>query len=304
MKTFKIYTLAVFLTLFFVLPLAAQENTPDEPSLDEEAWATYQATIEESLQWKTGTQILADEKVELNLPENLRFLDSQDGQKVLTQLWGNPESPDVLGVIFPVDCSPSQLNCWGAVLTYESDGHIDDEDAADIDYNDLLEDMQESAKETNKERVKLGYETIEIKGWAVPPYYDSATKKLHWAKEISFMGSNENTLNYNLRILGREGVFVLNVVSGMSQLAAVQEAVSELTDITHFTEGNLYSDYNSATDHLAEYGIAALIGGKLLAKGGLLKGLIALLIAGKKFIIVGGIAIAAFFRKFFKGNNA
>ena len=51
--------------------------------------------------------------------------------------------------------------------------------------------------------------------------FDSAQKKLYWAKELRFDGSPETTLNYNLRILGREGVLVLNAVAEVSQLSEV-----------------------------------------------------------------------------------
>ena len=74
-------------------------------------------------------------------------------------------------------------------------------------------------------RVDAGYEPIELVGWATPPRYDSRTHKLYWAKELKFGDSDENTLNYNIRILGRRGVLVLNAVAGMSQLALVQSGM-------------------------------------------------------------------------------
>ncbi len=73
-----------------------------------------------------------------------------------------------------------------------------------------------------------------------------------------------------------------------------------------FTEGSRYADFDSKTDKVAEYGIAALVAGGTLAaaaKLGLLKGLWIFILAAKKFIIIGVIAVVAFFKKVFRRKN-
>ena len=65
-----------------------------------------------------------------------------------------------------------------------------------------------------------------------------------------------------------------------------------------------YADYNSGTDKLATYGIAALVAGGIAAKAGLFAKLGVLLLALKKFIIIGIAALAGFFRKLFNRNKA
>ena len=40
-------------------------------------------------------------------------------------------------------------------LTYDDDGHIDDSDAAEIDYDDMLKDMKEGTEDDN-ERAQEG----------------------------------------------------------------------------------------------------------------------------------------------------
>ena len=49
---------------------------------------------------------------------------------------------------------------------------MSDEDADNIDYDELLAQMKESTAEGSKERVKQGYQSIELIGWASPPFYD------------------------------------------------------------------------------------------------------------------------------------
>jgi uncharacterized membrane-anchored protein len=188
------------------------------------------------------------------------------------------------------------------VIHYEDDGHVDDSDAATIDYGALLSEMREELAVVNPEREEAGFGTLSIVGWAAPPRYDAAAKKLFWAKELRFEGEPENTLNYDIRVLGRTGVLVLTAVSGMSQSAAVMARMDEVLPAVEFVQGKRYADFDRNLDKVAAYGIGALITGKLLAKGGMIKGLVALLIAGKKIVIPAVIALGAGLKRLLGGR--
>src|SRR5690606_35640129 len=143
-------------------------------------------------------------------------------------------------------------------------------------------------------------------GWAAPPRYDAAAKKLYWAKEIKFGDSTEHTLNYNIRLLGRRGVLVLNVVAGMNQLKIVEATTPEILAAVNFQEGHRYADFREGTDKVATYGLAALVAGGVAAKAGFFKGLLVAALAMKKFLIIGLIALAAGVKKFWswmQGRN-
>ena len=70
---------------------------------------------------------------------------------------------------------------WAVILTYDDDGHIDDSDAEEIDYDDMLKDMKEGTEDNNA-RARGGYQAVHLVGWAETPHYDAATKKLYWAR--------------------------------------------------------------------------------------------------------------------------
>lgn len=193
--------------------------------------------------------------------------------------------------------------CWGVVVTYEEDGHVSDADADKIDYDDLLADMKESLAEENTQRRDAGYEAIQLVGWAAKPHYDPAARKLYWAKELKFGDAKDNTLNYNIRILGRKGVLVLNAVSGMQQLPEVERDMQQVLAFTNFTPGNRYEDFDASIDKVAAYGLGALVAGGIAAKTGLLAKLIALLVAFKKVLILGVVAVAAVVGKVLFGRK-
>jgi uncharacterized membrane-anchored protein len=164
--------------------------------------------------------------------------------------------------------------------------------------------MQSATRDENGEREKGGFGTLEIIGWAAHPSYDRARHELLWAKELQFSDTPARTLNYDLRVLGRKGVLSMNAVAAMAQLPAVERGMNALSAAVRFTDGKRYEDFDSKFDEVAAFGIGGLIAGQLALKAGLFKGLIALLIAGKKAVLVGLAAIGAFFAKRFKRKKA
>jgi uncharacterized membrane-anchored protein len=284
----------IFLCLSFLWvwhPLFAQE-----PSRAQEV-----EKIEAELKWFTGRVILGNNLAEVNLTSDFRYLGPEDARKVIVDLWGNPPSRgDTLGMIFPADVGPSEPASWGIVFTYREDGYVKDDDAAKINYDDMLKQMREAVRRENEERIKQNFSKVELVGWATSPRYDRDTHKLYWAKEFAFAAGTAHTLNYDVRVLGRKGVLAINAVASMNQLDAVQERMPEIISMVNFLPGNRYTDYQQGNDKIAAYGLGALILGGVAAKVGLFKGLIALIIAGKKFIIIAAIAIGGFVVRFFR----
>jgi uncharacterized membrane-anchored protein len=295
----KLPALAALLFAAVVFPLAAGYGQ-DRPKNREEAEA-----LVSTLKFQQGDVTLKDGLATLKVPDGLRFLNSHDASTVLVQLWNNPPMPSPLGLIMPAEAGPLDPKSWAVIVTYEAEGYVKDQDAEKIDYAELLQKMQKDTSEASKERVKKGYPPIELVGWAAPPHYDKAVHKLYWAKELKFRGADENTLNYNIRILGRRGVLVLNAVAAMSQLPEIEQKAPKILAAIDFNPGHRYADFSEAAgDKVASYGIAALVAGGVAAKLGLFKGLWVAILAAKKFVIIGFVALAAWLRKLFGKNKA
>lgn len=257
-------------------------------------------TLLDSIQYQQGHIDLAGGVASISLTDSFRFVNPKGTETVLSGLWGNPPDNDksVLGMLVPTGFSPISKDAWCVIISYEEDGHVKDDDAEKINYDKLLQDMKKAGQDENAERLKQGYDPIELVGWATPPRYDAQSHKFYWAKEIKFGdGSHGNTLNYNLRILGRKGVLVLNAVADMTQFPMIEKATPDILSVVNFNDGNRYADFKPGTDKMAAYGLAALVAGGVAAKAGLFKGLLVALLALKKVIIVGGIAIVAWVRK-------
>jgi len=282
--------------MLVVISSAAHAAEPQQPKMTA-------AEFEASLTYQKGDIVLPGGMATLRIPDSFRYLGPKDAERVLEDAWGNPAGDGTLGMLFPANISAVSENSWGVVITYEEDGYVSDKDADSINYEDLLKEMKEGVADRNKERQKQGYQNIDLVGWAAKPFYDKETHKLYWAKELGFGGEKEHSLNYNVRVLGRKGVLVLNAVSGMSQLGIVEKEMQQVQAFTDFNSGFRYADYDSKTDKTAAYGIAALVAGGIAAKAGLFTKLFALLLAAKKLIIVGVLALGAFIGKLFKKKN-
>jgi len=188
---------------------------------------------------------------------------------------------------------------YAVEISYSEEGYIEDDEAKDLDYDDMLTDMQKEAEDATPERIKQGYSPVKLIGWASPPFYDEQAKKLHWAKEIQFGDEVLHTLNYNIRVLGRKGYLNLNVIGTMDVLPLVKSDVAKILSGVEFNEGNKYADFNPSIDKIAAIGIGGLIAGKVLAK----VGLFAVFLKFWKIIAIGAVAVFAGVRKFFFGKK-
>ena len=130
------------------------------------------------------------------------------------------------------------------------------------------------------------------------PFYDSENKKLYWAKELKFEDSEINTLNYNIRILGRKGYLNLNAIGDMTILNEFKGDVDQIFASVSFKEGSTYREFNPSIDKIAAYGIGGLIAGKVLLKVGLLAKLGILLAKFWKILLVAIVAIGAGIKRF------
>ncbi|HRI00736.1 MAG TPA: DUF2167 domain-containing protein [Saprospiraceae bacterium] len=258
-------------------------------------------TMDSLLKYQTGTISLASGAVNLTVPKSFKFLDSKGSRYVLETLWGNPEDSAIEGMLFPENLGPLDSSSWAFVITYNKEGFVKDDDAKDIDYSDLLKTLQESTNESNKQRKEMNYPEIELIGWASEPYYNAESKALHWAKHLKFGTGEESSavLNYDVRILGREGILSMNAVGGLEHLDNIKASIPEVIEAAKFAEGYRYSDFNDKTDKIAAYSIGGLIAGKVLAKAGFF----AIIMKFFKVIVVAIGAGAAALWKFIRGNK-
>ena len=294
-------TAALFLCAAFGVPVYSQDSQEpanSQPEAGEQQAAGPEAEALPEFKYRTGDIVLPNKVATLRLGEKYRYLDPETASQLL-QMWGNPPDNTTQGAIYPADVHPLSEGGWAVFLTYLDEGHVDDADANKIDYDDLLKDMKKDTESSNEARKSEGYPAMHLLSWAEPPRYDAATKKLYWAKEIRSEDSTTHYLNYDVRVLGREGVLQMQAVATMDQLQQIRTDMRPLLDVAEFNEGYRYAEFNSKTDRMAEYGLGALIAGGVAAKFGFFGKIAAFLAAKIKVVIAAVVAIGAWIAKLF-----
>lgn len=248
----------VFLIAISALISHGQTVDSTEAEIDE---------IEKTFNYATGTIALERGNGTIVVPKGFKFLNGEQSRYVLTTLWGNPEDNDIIGMLVPEDKGVLRASSWAFTIMYDPMGYVEDNDAGDIDYDEMLAESKKDVEAENESRKEAGYEAVELIGWASKPYYDSQAKVLHWAKEISFAQDSIHTLNYNLRVLGRHGIYLINAVAAIDQLAEVQQSIDPIISSVSFKEGDRYGDYVKG-DQVASWTVGSLVAGKILAKAG------------------------------------
>ncbi|HET9940607.1 MAG TPA: DUF2167 domain-containing protein [Candidatus Eisenbacteria bacterium] len=242
-----------------------------------------------SIEWQEGpaTGRLGD-LAEVQVPAGMVFT-GREGTKKWMEATHNLTSDDDLGIVTPT----SENEKWWVIFTNNDVGHVMDDDKDKLDADALMKTLQSNTRESNKERQKRGWSTFEITGWERPPFYDSRTNNLTWA--VRLRGSRGESVNYSVRILGREGYMSADLVLRPEELAASIPAFEKLLAGYTYTQGNRYAEYRKG-DKLAAYGLTALVAGgagAVAMKTGLLAKF-------WKLIVVGVLGLVAAVKRFIK----
>jgi len=280
-----VFAAATFATTFAVVAAHADGAPDPKQAWDDAAKAAQSGPADIKL---------LDQAV-LKLPEGRVFIPQPQATRLL-QAMGNPgEDSQLQGLVFPQDDGQG----WFMTVRYEDSGHIKDDDAKEWNADELLTSYKEGTEASNEERVKLGVPAIEIIGWAEKPAYDATTHRLVWALSSREKGAtaanadDDQGVNYNTYLLGREGYFSMNLITGLKELPRHKPEGQAMLSALAFNEGQRYADFDEKTDHVAEYGLAALVLGVGAKKLGLLAMAGLFFAKFAKLIILGLVGVGA-----------
>ena len=293
--------------LAFGTPATATAAAPDRQEAKAELPPELKKMMD-SLNPVSGEIVIDEADAVLHLGNDYYFLPAAEAKRVLVEGWGNPpDSVDaVLGIVFPAGKTFLD-DTWGAVVTWEPTGYVSDEDAQSADYEGMIKELQAGEAALNQRRSAAGYPAQHLVGWAQHPAYDAKSHSIVWAQNISFAGDSENTLNYDIRLLGRRGVLSLNMITVMPKLAETRSAAAKFAAAAEFRPGARYADYKPGTDLKAEYGVAGLVAAGVGATAAKKLGLLAVILAfGKKFfilIVALAVGLGAWVKRRFFGDD-
>jgi uncharacterized membrane-anchored protein len=294
--------LLLAIALFFAA-LPAFSREPDD-SLDTSikeimAYANLMDSVNKALKYETGMITLPSGVIKLNIPKGFKYLGQEQSKYVIEDLWGNLPQENLQGMLFPENSHPFDDSSYAYIIAFSPVGYIKDGDAKDINYDDLLKEMQTDQKEENIKRKQMGLSAMYTQGWAATPYYDEQKKVLHWAVDLVVDGTDQHTLNYRIILLGRKGMLSMNAIASVDNIGMVKADVNKVLDMAQFTEGNRYQDFDSKVDDVAAWTIGGLVAGKVLLKTAAGVGILKFL----KFIIAGIVIAGGMIWRWVRGRK-
>jgi uncharacterized membrane-anchored protein len=279
-------------------PISALAQSPGtEDARRAELKAAWQAG--EQAGTKGAADVALIDQAVLKLPPDYFFIPKSEGTRIMRALGNTVSERTFVGLTV----GTRKADQWIVVVNYIKDGYIKDDEAKDWNADELLQNLKDGTEQANKDRVARGFEEVQVLGWVERPTYDTATHRLVWSMLTKTKGepdSADKGINYNTYALGRDGYFSLNLLTSSTRVGADKGAARELLTALSYNPGKGYEDFNASTDHIAAYGIAALVGGVVAKKLGLLAliGVFALKFA--KIIGVAALGLGAAIAKFFR----
>jgi len=273
-------------------PTASATSTAN--ALEAEQEAAFKAA--KAVQKAGPAEIALRDQAHLHLPAGYVWVPTPAAAQLMRSM-GNRTDDAFIGVIFPSD-DPD----WMAVVKFVKEGYIKDDDAKDWNADDLLKSLKEGTEAANEERAKRGIPGIEVTGWAQKPQYESSTHRLVWSalsKNKGSSGDNQG-VNYNTYALGRDGYLSLNLITSAKDLEKYKPDAAKLLGALQYDDGKKYADFNSSTDKVAAYGLAALVAGVAVKKLGFFALALAFLAKFAKVAVVAGGAALWGISKLFK----
>lgn len=287
---------AVALALLVSVPALAQTKAADPQAELNAAFEAAKATKQDG-----PADVRLNDQVTFHVPQGTIFVPAREGIRILRAM-GNSPSPETLGVVFPADGNSN----WFAIARFVKSGYIKDDDAKDWNADELLSTLKSGTEQANAERRRRGIPEIEVVGWVERPLYEAGTHRLVWSAASRDKGAPadaEEGINYNTYLLGREGYLSVNFVTDKNAIEAQKPIARNLLAAVEFDKGKTYGDFNASTDHMAEFGLAALIGGVAAKKLGLLAVIAAFAAKFAKLIGIAVIGLGAGVAKFFKRDK-
>ncbi len=284
------------LALFPTFALAEDAAKPVGESPSQIAWAAASKVAKMG----PADAALVDQAV-FHVPAEMAFIPKAEANGLLIA-WGNQADDKLVGMVVPKSGDDS----WAVTIDQTTEGYVKDDEAKNWNADELLQSLKDGTEASNKDRLEKGFQALDVMGWIEKPSYESATHRLIWSMKMEHRGadaSEPKVVNYNTYALGRDGYLEIDLLTDDAGVEKDKAAAHAILAAVEYNKGKRYEDYQPSTDHLAEYGIAALIGGVAAKKLGLLA-LASVFVL--KFIKVIGIAVVVAFaglKRFFTGRN-
>ena len=245
-------------------------------AVEEKKYEDYEKrkVLYEKLNWKnfdnpkTHSLKIPSAKVNLDILESEYYLDRwSDINQFYWWTWGHGAGEEMIAYIRGPD--------YTIFVDFIDDGYVKLDDWKNVNANNLMSEMRESAK-ANEEYFKKENTIYATKlDWIYEPTLNEEKKVVSYSYKVKW-SDNTVTMESKSLKLGKKGyidsAYVSNI-ENITDFVAEAKASKEFAEYITFDEGLRHTDYKSG-DKIAAVGIGGLVAGtlgvKVLAKAGIL----------------------------------
>lgn len=220
-------------------PVRAQPITPAEPA----AAAPIGQTGSIALPAETG--------LALTVPNGYRFYDAAQAQAFAQRNGAAIPDGSVLGLLMPAGAPPTAPDAWGAIVAYQSIGHVATDGTARLDDPALEAEVRTARTNANRP----------FEGFMAAPTFAAGGPTLAWAERSAVPGAGGRDLRHEVRLLGRHGVATVTTIGSADQMGAIAAASEDMLRMLAFGAGQRHSDFVAGSDRVSDWDLAALVVG-------------------------------------------
>jgi uncharacterized membrane-anchored protein len=290
----RYFSLCAFVLIAHMSCASAQNASPQNSEMQKAMVAAINAAT------VGPADVALRELATIHLPDIYSFIPMKEGAALMRAM-GNTTDDNFNGLIV----SQREGQYWFVTIDYRDSGHVKDDDAKSWNADELLQSLKDGTEASNKQRTERGFPALDVVGWVEPPAYDAATHRLVWSMLIRERGNATQpaTINYNTYALGRQGYFELNLVTSEDTITEDRKHAGTILATLDYKPGERYADFDASTDRVAEYGLAALIGGIAAKKLGLLAVIGLALVKFWKIVLIAVAVAGGGLTKLFRRKN-
>ena len=193
---------------------------------------------------------VAGGRMHIDVSSEFDFLESADAARLFIAMGNSPEVANALeGALMPAGVNPLYAGGWAASIEFDAVGRVEEDDSS-LSFPEVLYGLRDRQSRWG----------VDVAGWVEPPYYERANHTLYSAFELA--SPQGNAVNYQMHMLGRDGVLIVNIVAPMEDADLVRIAAPRLRDLFYYHDGSRYEDYLDG-ELLAANTLAGLLSGEL-----------------------------------------
>jgi hypothetical protein len=219
-------------------PAAPAAPPPATPSLQPAAAPSGQS----------GAVSLRNGDLRMQIPANWTLYSREEALAFLARANAPAPSGDIFGLLAPIGKPPTDPSFWGAVVSFDPVGPVAETGTDALAAPGLIDQLKPLRQTLSRS----------LEAFAAQPAYAPSADALTWAERYAGTAA-DRTHRHEQRLLGRDGVAGLTVLSPAGAFADVQAASGQMLGMLSFAPGKTLAD--AEKDKPSAFDLAGLITG-------------------------------------------